>query len=202
MKRNLFFDEPKSRPEKLFACLLGSVHKLFLLGPLFFLTAIFGFTLLSSWTALFSVAKKLFDGYETNTAKDYFHFFKLGFKKTFPVSCLFFLLFLAGSFSVGYYFSSPSPMSKIGGVLSLSLLLFLSLFFFFFPLAESSSLDGFLAAFLKNLPRCGLCLLGFSLLVGVPALLLPFSFPVFFTLCVPLSCLLSVFILDNSAANE
>ncbi len=55
MKRNLFFDEPKSKPEKLFACLLGSVHKLFLLGPLFFLTAIFGFTLLSSWTALFSV---------------------------------------------------------------------------------------------------------------------------------------------------
>lgn len=202
MKRNLFFDEPKNRPEKLLACLLGCVHKLFLLGPPFFLTSVFGFTLLSSRAALFSVSKKLLDGCETNVVKDYFRFFKNGFKKTFPVSCLFFLLFLSGAFSVGYYFSSEGFASKVGGILSLSLLLLLSLFFFFFPLAERTPPAGVFSSFLKNIPKCALCLFCSLLLVGVPAFLLPFSFPVFFTLSPTLSCLLSVFILDNDEVNE
>ena len=75
MKNSFLFFDGTNRRKAFFLSLLSTVHKQAFAGFLFVLTSLPVFTVLSSWTALWSVSKKLICGKEVRTAKDYFSFF-------------------------------------------------------------------------------------------------------------------------------
>lgn len=185
--------------------LVSTVHKQALLGVLFFLTSLPLFTLLSSWTALFSVSKKLLRGEEIKPFKDYFSFFISSFKKTVFPSVLFTLLFAAGGYSAWVYFSAKTAVSAVGGVLCVSFLLLSALVFLFFPCGVSSKGANFFELFdlfVSLLPRLALSLVFVLLVSGVPLLLLPFSLPLVLTLCFPLTNMICAFLLDKESDEE
>ena len=203
MKKNLFFSFPDTPRDKFLSCLISTVHKQVLLGLLFVLAVLPLFTLLSSWTALFCVCRKLYDGEEVRTFSDFFSAFKRSFRKTALPSCLFALLFAAGISSAKIYFSLKTVPAFFGGTVCVCFLLIFLLAFLFMPrylLFEKGSRP-FFEAFVLFLPRCALCLAAVGLICGVLFLLLPFSAPVFFTLAFPLSCLCCVFIFDRKGKN-
>ncbi len=205
MKKNLIFSVPSTPWEKLLSCLFSTVHKQAALGLLFCFSALPLFTALSSWTALFSVCKKLYNGEEVKAFSAFFSAFKKSFKKTALLSLAFTFLFSAGIYSAKTYFSFGTAFSIVAGAVSVSVLILLALLF---PFAAQYLLQEkrrpFLESFVLSLPRCGLCLGAVGLVCGGLIFLLPFSAPLLLTLAFPLSCLFCVFIFEKRPvkANE
>lgn len=198
MKKNLIFSVPDTPWEKLLSCLFSTVHKQAALGLLFCFSALPLFTALSSWTALFFVCKKLYNGEEVKTFSAFFSAFRQNFKKTALFSLLFTLLFSAGIYSAKTYFSFGTALSMVGGAVSVSFLILFALLFLFFPqYLYTGKKCSFLESFVLSLPRCALCLGAVGLVCGVLIFLLPFSAPLLFTLAFPLSCLFCVFIFEK-----
>lgn len=204
MKKNIIFSFPDTPRDRFLSCLISTVHKQALLGLLFVLTALPLFTLLPSWTALFCVCRKLYDGEMVRTFSDYFYEFKSNFRKTVLPSCLFVLLFAAGLYSAKIYFSLKTAPAFFGGTVCVCFLLVFLLAFLFMPRYLLFEKGGrpFFEAFVLSVPRCALCLVAVGLICGVLFLLLPFSAPVFFTLAFPLSCICCVFIFDCKGKRE
>ena len=205
LKRNFLFSQPKNRFSLFLLSLVSTLHKQALLGVLFVLTSFPLFTMLSSWTALFFVSKKLIRGEEIRAFKDYFSLFFSSFKKTILPSVVFMLLFAAGGYSAWVYFSLSTPLSAVGGVLCVSFLLLSALVFLFFPCGVSSKRTNFFELFdlfVLLLPRLALSLVFVLLVSGVPLLLLPFSLPLVLTLCFPLTNMICAFLLDKESDEE
>ncbi len=205
MKKSFLFSQPKNRLGAFLLSFASTIHKQALLGLLFILTSLPVFTLLSSWTALFFVSKKLLCGEEVKTAKDYFSSFFSGFKKAVLPSLLFSLIFALGGYSAWIYFSKRTPLSVVGGVLCVSFLILSALVFLFFPLcvcSKKKSLFSLFELFVQLFPRLALSLIFVLLTSGVPILLLPASLPVVLTFCFPLSNMICAFILDKKGNEE
>lgn len=205
MKKGFLFSQPQNRFGAFLLSIVSTIHKQALLGLLFVLTSIPVFTLLSSWTALFSVSKKLICGEEVKTAKDYFSSFFFGLKANVLPSLLFLFAFALGGYSAWFYFSKKTTLSVIGGALCVSVLILSALVFLFFPLCVYSERKGFFSLFdlfVRLFPRLTLSLIFVLLISGVPILLLPGSLPVVLTLCFPLSNMICAFLLDKESNEE
>lgn len=197
MKKNLIFSVPKTPGEKFLLCLFSTLHKQALLGVLFCLSSLFVFTVPAAWTALFSVCRRLYDGEEVKTVRDYFSAFKERAKNLLLLSVVFVLLFAAGVYSVKTYLSLLTPAAILGAAVCVSFLLLFLLILLFLPqYLLFKSERPFLEAFALSFLRCVLCLFAVGLICGGLFLLLPFSAPALFSLAFPLACLCCVFIFD------
>lgn len=205
MKNSFLFFDGTNRKKAFFLSLLSTVHKQAFAGFLFVLTSLPVFTVLSSWTALWSVSKKLICGKEVRTAKDYFSFFFGSFKGTILPSVFFPVLFVLGAYCAKVYFSLKTALSMFGGVLCVSFLVLLLLLFLFFPFAFEKRENGFFECFelfINRFWRLLLSLFLFLLICGTSLLLLPYSLPIVLTFCFPLSSMICAFFLDKEEDEE
>lgn len=205
LKKDFFFSTPKNRLGAFFLSVFSTVHTQALLGILFVISSLPVLTLLSSWTTLFLLSKKLLRGEDVRAFKDYFSVFFSLFKRTILPSALFSLFFGVAIFAVRLCFSAGGALSVIGGILCVSSLLFSAMCFLFFPCCvfeKRKNVFLLFERFVTLLPRLALSLLSVLLISGTLLLLLPYSLPIVLSLCFPLSCLICAFLLDKEEKEE
>ncbi len=204
MKNSFFFSVQNGRFRSFLLAVFSTVHKQALLGFLFVLTSFPLVTAFCSWNALCLISKKIIDGEEVRTVKDYFSLFFSSFKKTFLLSLLFLVIFAFGINAARVYFSLQTSSAFLAGGISLSFLLLAVFLFLFLPFSGKKR-QGFFErfeSFALSIPRCALSFVLVFLFVGVPLLLLPYSLPIVLTFSFPISSLCCAFVLDKANDKE